>query len=158
MVAIYSDRRSTIAMNLLRLLCVVGTCLFAASAAGVETRDPYHYFFTDSFGEFNEDLASAREKGKKGVLIFFEMDECPFCRWMKENVLNRSDVQDYYNEQFICYTVDIEGDLPITDFQGVVTTQKEFAQVTHRVRATPVFAFFDLEGNRVLRFTGKTRD
>jgi thioredoxin-related protein len=29
---------------------------------------------------------------------------------------------------------------------------------THRVRATPVFAFFDLDGNLVARYTGATGD
>jgi thioredoxin-related protein len=36
--------------------------------------------------------------------------------------------------------------------------QKDFALKSHRVRATPVFAFFDLNGNMVARFTGATGD
>jgi thioredoxin-related protein len=35
-------------------------------------------------------------------------------------------------------------------------SQKDFAFKKHRVRATPVIAFFDLDGKRVHRHTGKT--
>ena len=55
---------------------------------------------------------------------------------------------------------DVEGDIEVTDFQGRVTTMKEFAFQQYRVRATPVFAFFDLDGSYIkpARFTGATRD
>jgi len=145
-------------MGSLRPLAVIGLCLLSGMVSAVETRDPYGYFFMETFGDLEEDLAAAREEGKKGVLLFFEMDECPFCHWMKQNVLNREDVQTYFRENFNCYAVDIEGDLPLTNFQGEEMTQKEFSQVANRVRATPVTAFYDLDGNRVVRFTGKTRD
>jgi len=145
-------------MRLFRLLVLIGLTLFVGGGFAVETRNPYEYFFMDSFGNLDEDLAAARAEGKKGVLLFFEMDQCPFCHWMKQNVLNRADVQAYFREHFNAYSIDIEGDVPITDFNGEAMTQKEFAQIVNRVRATPVFAFYDLEGNRVIRFTGKTRD
>lgn len=37
-------------------------------------------------------------------------------------------------------------------------TAKDFAFKVNRVRATPVIAFFDLEGNRITRFTGATKN
>jgi thioredoxin-related protein len=46
----------------------------------------------------------------------------------------------------------------ITDFAGVQRTQKDFAFKELRVTATPVFAFFDLAGRPVIRYTGATRD
>ena len=124
-------------------------------ALQAEARDPLKYFFQESFGDLSEEMAMAREEGKQGVLVFFEMDECPFCHYMKQNVLNQREVQEYYREHFRLIMVDIEGDVELTDFQGNVTTQKEFAN-QNKVRATPMTAFFDLEGNRVHRFTGKS--
>ncbi len=120
--------------------------------------DPYSDFFHDSFGDYSEELANAREQGKKGVMIFFEMDECPFCHWMKTNVLNRAEVQAYYREHFLLFAHDIEGDVEIVDFQGNATTQKDYAKEVHEVQATPVFLFFDLDGKPIHRYTGKTRD
>jgi len=96
--------------------------------------------------------------GEKGVLVFFEMDECPFCHWMKQNVLNQPEVQAYFRERFLAFPVDIEGDIEITDFEGRTMPQKDFAFKVNRVRATPVFAFYDLEGNQVYRYTGRTRN
>ena len=122
------------------------------------TRDPAQYFFDQSLGDFKEELATAREAGKDGLLLFFEMDECPFCYRMKTTVLNRPEVQDYYKEHFLIFPVDIEGDVEIVDFKGDTVTQKDFAFRQYRVRATPVFGFFDLDGKLVTRFTGATRD
>lgn len=142
--------------NLFTALLVLGT-LPAFAAAG-DTRDPYTHFFNQSLGDFSEELAVAREEGKKGILIFFEMDECPFCHRMKRTVLNQPQVQDWYRVHFLNFTVDIEGDTELVDFQGRAMIAKDFAVKVNRVRATPVFAFYDLEGRQVFRFTGATRD
>ena len=127
--------------------------VFAADAAA--PRDPYQYFFEQSLGDLQEELEIARDDGKKGVFVFFEMDECPFCHRMKKTVLNQPEIQDYFKENFHSLSVDIEGDIEIIDFEGNSTTQKEFAS-KNRVRATPVMAFYDFEGNQVVRYTGAT--
>lgn len=136
------------------LLCWLALACAAAQAAA--PRDPGEYFFDQSLGDFSEELALAREEGKSAILIMFEMDECPFCHRMKQTVLNQVEVQAYYRKHFKIFTVDIEGDVEIIDFQGKPVSQKDFAFRQHRVRATPVFAFFDLEGNPIkrARFTG----
>jgi len=121
-------------------------------------RDPYSHFFNDTFGDFREELQRAREEGKKGIFIFFEMEECPFCHYMKRKVLSRPDVQSWYKKHFLNFSVDIEGDVEIVDFQGHTTTMKDFAFTQYRVRATPVLAFFDLNGKLIFRYTGRTAD
>lgn len=134
-------------------------CILVSGPLGAEIgRDPYAYFFDDTFGDFREELETAREEGKVGVLVFFEMDECPFCHRMKRTVLNQPRVQAWYKERFLIFSVDTEGDTEITDFQGRSMPAKDFAFKVNRVRATPVFAFFDLEGKRMTKFTGATKD
>ncbi|HEY0720605.1 MAG TPA: thioredoxin family protein [Gammaproteobacteria bacterium] len=125
-------------------------------AGASELNDPYKYFFNETFGDFAEEAKTAKDEGKHAVLIFFEMDECPFCHFMKTNVLNRPEVQEYYRQNFLNYAVDIEGDIQITDFQGRQMAQKDFAFKENRVRATPVIAFYDLQGKEVFRHTGRT--
>ena len=44
----------------------------------------------------------------------------------------------------------------MTDFNGKLTTQKMFSEKDNRVRATPVFVFYDLEGKQIVRYTGAT--
>lgn len=129
--------------------------LVLSSFAGT-SKNPEEHFFDATFGDFSEELETAKEQGKQGILIFFEMDECPFCHWMKTNVLNQIAVQEYYKKNFLIFSVDIEGDVEMTNFQGKAMTQKDFAFKENRVRATPVIAFFDLQGKRVMRFTGRT--
>jgi thioredoxin-related protein len=137
------------------LLLLILPALAAQAAPG---RDPGVHFFNQSFGDFAEELETAREAGKSGILIFFEMDECPFCHRMKQTVLNQPEVQEYFREHFLIFPVDIEGDVEIVDFQGRTRSMKDWAFQEHRVRATPVFAFFDLEGERVARYIGATTD
>jgi thioredoxin-related protein len=132
--------------------------LLVSTASGAASRDPEQYFFDTSFGDFAEELERAREEGKQGILLMFEMDECPFCHRMKTTVLNQPEIQDFFKAHFLIFPVDIEGDVEIHDFAGNAMTQKDFALKSYRVRATPVFAFFDLEGNLVTRFTGATGD
>jgi len=140
----------------MRQLFVAFFMLFAASAQA-ETRDPGSYFFQPKFGDFQAELQTAREQGKKGIFLFFEMDDCPFCARMKSTILNQSDVQDAYRAQFLLYPIDVNGDTQMTDFQGKQTTEKAFA-LANRVRATPTMLFFDLDGKLVTRHTGPTKD
>jgi thioredoxin-related protein len=131
------------------------TCSLAGAAV---SRDPGQFFFDQTFGNFQEELDLARQEGKQGVLLFFEQAGCPYCHRMLTTVLNRPDVQDYYKKYFHSFSVDINGDLEITDFQGHPTTQRDFALKQYMVRATPVFAFFNLDGKLIARYTGATRN
>lgn len=145
---------------MLRLLPLLALLVAGTGFAVEKPRDPGQFFFNDSFWNFSEELETARASGKKGILIMFEMDECPFCHRMKTTILNQPDVQDYFRESFLIFAVDIEGDVELTDFEGRVTTMKDFAFQQYRVRATPVFAFFDLDGKYIkqARFTGAAKD
>jgi thioredoxin-related protein len=128
-----------------------------AGSAWAETRDPVNHFFQPKFGDFQAELDTAKQQGKKGIFLFFEMDDCPFCERMKTTILNQADVQDAFRTQFLVYSIDVNGDTQMTDFQGKAQTEKDFA-FTHRVRATPTMLFFDLDGKLVTRHTGPTKN
>lgn len=140
-------------MNRFRLYCLIAVVFSITCVQAATPRDPYEYFFEQNLGDLSEELATARDDGKKGLFVFFEMDECPFCHRMKKTVLNQPDIQDYFKENFHSISIDVEGDVEIVDFDGNHTTQKDFAS-KNRVRATPVIAIYDLEGNQVVRYTG----
>ncbi len=145
-------------VRVLGLTALLLACTGLSATALSEVRDPQAHFFNDSFGNFAEELETARDQGKKGVLIMFQQADCPFCHRMRTTVLNQARVQDYFRQHFLIFEVDIEGDVEVVDFSGRQTIEKDFAFKQHRVRATPVFAFFDLEGERVARYTGATTD
>lgn len=142
--------------NFRYLIIVLCLLFWAGSVHAVAGKDPYSYFFHESWGQFPEELEKARAEGKKGILLFFELDECPFCHRMKTRVLNQPEVQAFFREHFLIFNIDIEGDVEMTDFNGKETTQKMFSEKDNRVRATPVFAFYDLEGKQIVRYTGAT--
>ncbi len=145
-----------LAEAVLLLACLLSGWAWAALDEAYTPRDPYTHFFEQTFGDFQEELQRAREEGKLGVLLFFEQEECPFCHRMKDTVLNRPDVQAWFRARFLAFAVDIEGDMEITDFRGRAMTMKTWSERVHRVRATPVFLFVDLEGRPVARYTGAT--
>lgn len=138
------------------LLCVAYFCNVGVANAANEPRDPTKYFFNETWGDYHDELKKAKAEGKDGIMLFFEQAECPFCHYMKTNVLNQPEVQDYYRRHFLLFSVDIEGDVDVTDMQGRTMKQKDFAFKEERVRATPVIAFFDLNGKRIHRYIGKT--
>lgn len=125
--------------------------------ARAEVRDAGAHFFQPKLGDLPGDLVTAKQEGKAGILLMFEMDDCPFCQRMKATVLNQSEVQDWFRAHFILYAMDTRGDTVLTDFQGNSTTEKAFA-LTQRARATPTFIFYDLQGQAVARFTGATQN
>ncbi|MCR4304077.1 MAG: thioredoxin family protein [Gallionella sp.] len=137
------------AAGLLFILCM-GTGI-------AEMRDAEKYFFDLKMGDFKSELATAKEEGKTGIMIMFELEDCPFCYRMKHTVLNQSEVQDYYHKHFLLFPVDIRGNLPMVDFKGNETTEKAFS-IEHRVYGTPVFDFFDLDGKLITRFPGTSKD
>ena len=129
----------------------------AAGAAGPEYRDPFQHFFHQSFGDLKEELVTARSEGKSAVFVMFDDPDCPWCHKMKETILSRPQVQDYFRDHFRPVQVSTRGDSPIYNFKGEETTGKDFSFKEHRVRATPVFMFFDLDGEPITKYIGPTK-
>lgn len=140
-------------------LCAILLALACAPALGqgVATRDPAIHFFDANTGDLRAELADARAAGKKAVLLMYEQEGCPACLQMKQQVLNRVDVQALYRKHFVNFTIDLHGAVPLKDFKGRDITEKAFAAEA-KVRATPTFAFHDLDGTEVVRITGAVRD
>ncbi len=113
-------------------------------------------FLDMTLGDFPEEIQTAQKQGKKGIMLFFEMDDCPFCHWMKEKIFTQPEVQKFYKKHFLIFSVDMQGDVEITDFKGKTMPQKKFAKNSH-VRATPTFVFYDLNGSEITRYFGATQ-
>src|SRR4030042_6271620 len=131
--------------------------LLLATPAWAETRDPANHFFQPKFGDLQADLQEAKKQGKQGIFLFFEMEDCPWCERRQTTILNQAEVQDAFRAKFLVYSIDVNGDTEMTDFQGKDTSEKAFA-FAHRVRATPTLLCFDTNGKLVARHTGPTKD
>jgi thioredoxin-related protein len=126
--------------------------LTALTATAAELRDP-SAFFTLNMGDLKAEVAEARTSGRQALLVMFEQEGCPGCAHMRRNVLSRGDVQDYYRKHFVNLTVDIHGSVPLKDTTGRDATEKSYAQGA-KVRMTPTFVFYDLNGAEIVRFVG----
>lgn len=147
----HSLKRHVVSMLALVVFAVIPVGSHAAAS------DPMVNFFYQGFGSLKDEAATSRDEGKLGVLVMFDDPDCPWCAKMKATVLNQPEVQDYYRKYFRPIHLDTKGDTPLVDFAGKEWLEKDFAFKGHRVRATPVFIFFDTNGNTMLRYTGATR-
>jgi len=138
--------------NWMNTLFALGIMVFFSSFSAASDE-----FFYPSMGDLREDASYAQQEGKKAIMLFFEMDECPFCKRMKREIFTQPEVMAYFGEHFLVIPIDIEGDTELTDFSGQTMRSKEFAQQI-RVRATPVILFFDLTGKPLYRHTGPTKN
>src|SRR5688500_9883755 len=130
----------------------VALVLLSLAVVAAETRHASAFLALNT-GNLKAELADARADKRKGILRVFENARCPGCRHMRENVLNRKYVRDYYGRHFVNLALDIHGSVPLRDFAGRDTTEKGYAQ-SLKIRATPTFVFHDLTGKEIVRIVG----
>ena len=134
---------------MIRFLLVFSLLSGLTSLVANEDKD----FFVSSFGDMQEEMENAEANNKKGVFIFFSMDSCPWCQKMHKEVLPKPEIIEYFSKHFINIEVNIKGNNEMVDFNGDEIEQKKFA-LKYKVWATPVLAFFNLEGKEIVRRTG----
>lgn len=125
----------------------------------VLTRNADEYFFSESFKDLQEELGIVEEEGKTALFVFFDMQGCPYCLYMKEKVLNQIEVQDFYNQNFRSITIDIHASTEASDVDGTEMTEKTLA-AKYGVDLTPTMIFFGTNGEELHRRIGilKTRE
>jgi thioredoxin-related protein len=118
---------------------------------------PGDAFFDSTLGDYAVELKTAQQQGKQGILLVLEAEGCPFCKRMREQVLNRPEVQQYFRRHFAIFSVDINGSVPVTGHDGTEQTEKVYAR-TLKFKGTPSFHFIAIDGKEMARHTGATRD
>lgn len=115
--------------------------------------EPWEAFFDPFLGDLKSELADAKAAGKRGVVIMYHFEECPYCRRMKHEVLLRPEVQQAYHNDFTVVAIDTRGAQPITGLDGKVLPENQYAKSVG-VRATPTFDFYAPDGQRAYRHVG----
>lgn len=129
---------------------LVSLLLFAAAAHAAE---PWEAFFDPFLGDLKTELADAKAAGKRGVVVMYHFEECPYCRRMKREVLGRPEVQKQYRRDFTVVAIDTRGSQPVTGVDGRALPEKQYARSVG-VRATPTFDFYAADGQRMYRHVG----
>lgn len=109
-------------------------------------------WFKDSFLYLQEEVDKAAEEGKR-VALYFHQEECPYCQRMLNVNFTQRDIAERAQSQFNFIAINIWGDLEVTDLDGTVSSEKDFARA-QRVQFTPTILFLDSAGRVAFRLNG----
>ena len=104
--------------------------VFSVSATAAEIGDDGLHkqdWFTITFRDIAEDIAAAKDEGKRLVMIF-EQRGCIYCREVHEILLVDPAVKEYLQEHFMIVQYNIHGDEEVTDTDGEALTEKTAAR------------------------------
>lgn len=110
-------------------------------------------WFKLSFLELFDDLQEAIREGKRGIILYFGQNDCAYCQAHLKNNWGRDDIRTYTQKYFDVIAIDVRGDRPVTDLDGLVYSEKKFA-VKYKTNFTPSFLFIDDNGKTALRLSG----
>lgn len=111
----------------------------------------YPHWFKQSFLNFEEDVAEAREAGKR-VLLLWHQDGCPYCNALVQRNLAQKDIEAKIRKHFDVVALNMWGDRELT-VDGKTYTEKKFAEAL-KVQFTPTLIFLNEQGNIILRLNG----
>jgi thioredoxin-related protein len=114
-----------------------------------------HYppWFRLSFLNLQEDLEDALTFGKRGLIVYFGQQYCPYCRALIEGNFGKHDIEQYTRRYFDVVAIDIHGSKKVTDLRGEVLSEKAYA-AREQINFTPSLIFYDGGGEEVLRLQG----
>lgn len=133
---------------MIRRLLIALAALAALSAQALSSEigeDGLHKedWFALTFRDVAEDIASAKEEGKRLVMIF-EQRGCIYCAKMHEVLLADPEVSDYIKANYKVVQYNMFGDEEVTDLDGDVLTEKTAARKWGYV-FTPTLVFLPEE-------------
>ncbi len=112
----------------------------------------YPDWFKESFLDIAADVDEAAESGKH-LVLFLEMDGCPYCYKMIEENFKHAPYTDFIKEHFDVIALNIRGDREVALDQDTTATEKEIAERL-KVRYTPTIIFLDSGNQPVARVNG----
>jgi thioredoxin-related protein len=121
--------------------------------APLENAARYPAWFRLSFLNLEEDLREAAAFKKRGLIVYFGQEYCPYCKALLEGNFGRSDIARYTRTYFDVVAIDIQGHKTVTDLQGREMSEQAYA-AREKVNFTPTLIFYDVEGREALRLQG----
>ena len=109
-------------------------------------------WFKDSFLKIADDVGEASEQGKH-VLLFFQLNNCPYCDRMLEEAFEAEPLASYIQQHFDAIAINMLGDRHIAFSEQIKVTEKELSEVL-KVRVTPAILFLDENNKTVARVNG----
>jgi thioredoxin-related protein len=146
-------------LKMVILIAAITICLPSAAGAsetrGTITGGVLHEvpaWFKESFLEIADDVEDASEAGKH-VLLFFELNGCPYCDRMLEESFETEPLSSYIQANFDAIAINIQGDREIAFNEEISVTEKELGEIL-KVYSTPALLFLDADNNTIVRING----
>jgi len=138
----------------------LGLLLLSASTVGATERGKItggvaHQapgWFKESFLEIADDVDEATEAGKH-VLLFFQLNGCPYCDRMLEEGFEAEPLTAYIQQNFDAISINVRGDREIAFNEEISVTEKQLSEILE-VAATPAILFLDEDNRTVVRVNG----
>lgn len=109
-------------------------------------------WFKESFLEIADDVDEATDANKH-VLLFFQLNGCPYCDRMLTEAFESEPLKSYIQEHFDVIAINVRGDRDVAFNEEVSVTEKELAEKL-KVRATPGILFLNANNKPVVRVDG----
>jgi thioredoxin-related protein len=109
-------------------------------------------WFKESFLDIAEDVSEAAEDGKH-VILFLEMNGCPYCYKMIEENFKGSDYSDFIQQRFDVIALNVRGDREVAMDADTSLSEKALADRLG-VRYTPTVVFLNQANEPVARVNG----
>jgi len=113
---------------------------------------PLPAWFKESFLEIADDIDDASEAGKH-VLLFFDLNGCPYCDRMLEESFKAGPLSNYIQEHFDVIAINIQGDRDIAFNDEISVTEKELGAIL-KVYSTPALLFLNADNKTIVRING----
>lgn len=136
-------------------LCFLVTSNAATEKRGEITGGVTHVapsWFKESFLEIQDDVDEATEADKH-VILFFQLNGCPYCDRMLTESFRAEPLTTYIQEHFDTIAINVGGDREIIFNEEITVIEKELAEML-KVRATPAIVFLNSENKSVVRVNG----
>lgn len=110
-------------------------------------------WFKESFLYLREDLKEAVDAGKDGLMVYFGQRRCAYCHKLMNVNFAMADIVEYTRRHFDLVPIDIWGPREVTDMDGEVMTERDFA-LANETNFTPSIVFYNRDGQETLRLRG----
>lgn len=137
--------------NILLALAALLTVLTTAPTLAAEG-DEGMPWFKESFLDIKEDIAEAKQAGRR-LMLYFYQDGCPYCAKLVRDNFGQKAISDKTRKHFDVVALNIWGDREVTDLAGKAMPEKEYAKAM-KVQFTPTLVMLDEQGNVALRLNG----
>lgn len=145
----------TLCVGMVLAIFLTGSNAAETSSRGQITGGVAHQapsWFKESFLEIADDVDEASEAGKH-VLLFFQLNGCPYCDRMLEESFEAESMTNYVQEHFDSIAINVRGDRDIAFNDEISVSEKELSEIL-KVRATPAIVILDEDNKPIVRVNG----